>query len=819
MPTHDSSASVRVLRVFVSSPRDVAEARELVPEILERINVTDGSVSAYRLEAFLYERNVPPAIGPSAQESVDAGTPPYEIYLGIMAARFGTPTGDYGSGTEKEFRDAYARWQSTKQPHILLYFRDDVAPGRDPDAVKQHVKVREFRREIEPLGLVGSYNCLRGARTGFFEQVEQHLRMVAQMLLGRGGAPGLQQVAIVPSAPACVGRDETIATLIGTVLADAPAPVAVLGGPGIGKSTVTLAALNDPIVVRHFGAYRYFVRGDAAANAEALIGAIGQAMSLPPTPNVKPAVFIALRRGPSILVLDNAETPWEGDPGGTEDALAELAALPGLALVVSIRGTEVPPNLRWAARLHLPPLGLADARRAFLEISGQHFEGDPHLDDLCTAVEGVPLGLMLLACIAQAESDLSSLWSRWQRSKTDILKRAAGADRFSNLSLSLELSIAGPRMTDEARRHLAGLAVLPDGVARQDLEAVLGEAASETSSTLRRVGLAYEDTTGRLRLLAPIRDHAARSHPPDEETWWRIVEHYLRLAKHYVTQLGGYGGGAAIDRLSAEVANIEAAIALRLEAGDPRIAVDAAVAMAEFTRFSGLGSSLVLNAALATSRGLGDALGEVACIRSLADIAFARSDHDAARELYEQAMQLYHRVGDVGGEARCIVSLGEIALARFDLEAARERFEQALPLFRRVGNVLGEANCIQRLGDMALARSDHEAAHDRYENALSLFRRIGDIGGKAHCITGLGDVAARCNDASGALRSFEEALDLYARIPDPFSMATIHLRLAFVSGDRNTKRNHLRAARELWLSIDRTDLVERLQREFGNLAE
>jgi tetratricopeptide (TPR) repeat protein len=171
-------------------------------------------------------------------------------------------------------------------------------------------------------------------------------------------------------------------------------------------------------------------------------------------------------------------------------------------------------------------------------------------------------------------------------------------------------------------------------------------------------------------------------------------------------------------------------------------------------------------------------------------------------------LTLFQKVGDLQGEANCIRSLGDIALARSDHDGARQRYEEALPLYRKVGSVLGEANCITSLGDIALRRSDHEGARQRYEEALPLYRKVGSVLGEANCIMGLGDILESEGEIALACGRWREALALYARIPDPYSIGFAHWHLARHAATPAEAAEHRQAARKAWESIDRPDLIE-----------
>lgn len=223
-------------------------------------------------------------------------------------------------------------------------------------------------------------------------------------------------------------------------------------------------------------------------------------------------------------------------------------------------------------------------------------------------------------------------------------------------------------------------------------------------------------------------------------------------------------------------------------------------------RYDHVAASACYEEALLLLRDVSAPIGKASCLLGLADIAHSLSDDALASARYKEALSLFRNAGDPLGQANCINGLGAIALNCFDLATARNHYTEALPLFIHVGDVLGEANCIFCLGEIALRRADSVTATASYAKARPLFRRVGNVLGEANCIRGLGQTLLAQGDIESARTHYETALALYRRIPDRYSIAWTHLLLADLP-DAPDRDAHLAAAREAWLSINRTDLI------------
>jgi hypothetical protein len=170
------------LRILVASPGDVERERDHVSAVAEELNRGVAAQAGFYVEAVRWETHVRPDMGRPEQIILDQ-IGAFDIFVGIMWQRFGTPTGIADSGTEEEFEFAMTSWQNTGRPRLLWYFsRAPIDPPASVEAAEQLLKVAQFRKRVSAMGLTGTYS----SDADFKEKFREHLQqIVARELSGR----------------------------------------------------------------------------------------------------------------------------------------------------------------------------------------------------------------------------------------------------------------------------------------------------------------------------------------------------------------------------------------------------------------------------------------------------------------------------------------------------------------------------------------------------------------------------------------------------------------------------------------------------------
>jgi hypothetical protein len=156
----DTSLVPRVLKVFLASPNDVIEEREALMRLVRDINDVLAFLAPEKhlsLELVRYETHAYPDIGPP-QEVINRQIPvDYDIFIGVMWRRCGTPTANSPSGTIEEFRRAYERRSHGHLPRIMFYFCEQLIPIPDDAELEQLKEVVKFRDELVKVGFTWTY--------------------------------------------------------------------------------------------------------------------------------------------------------------------------------------------------------------------------------------------------------------------------------------------------------------------------------------------------------------------------------------------------------------------------------------------------------------------------------------------------------------------------------------------------------------------------------------------------------------------------------------------------------------------------------------
>ncbi|MFC1523650.1 hypothetical protein ACFL6N_02545 [Thermodesulfobacteriota bacterium] len=144
-----------ILTIFAASPGDVDDERTILEEIISELNVMWSRDLGIRLDLVRWETHAYPGVGEDAQAVINEQIPDdYDLFVGIMWCRYGTPTGRAGSGTVEEFERAKARYDSDPTSvKLMIYFKDEAIPPSRLDT-SQLAKVNEFRQSLGKEGVL-----------------------------------------------------------------------------------------------------------------------------------------------------------------------------------------------------------------------------------------------------------------------------------------------------------------------------------------------------------------------------------------------------------------------------------------------------------------------------------------------------------------------------------------------------------------------------------------------------------------------------------------------------------------------------------------
>lgn len=141
------------IKCFIASPGDTEEERDACELVFKDINNGLGKTLGFRLTSLRWENDVYPSVGEYGQQVVNRQMEGiYDLFIGIMKTRFGTPTPYAESGTEEEFNIAYEKYRNGEIYNVFFYLGNPRVSFNDIN-IEQLQKIRDFRNKLEDLGV------------------------------------------------------------------------------------------------------------------------------------------------------------------------------------------------------------------------------------------------------------------------------------------------------------------------------------------------------------------------------------------------------------------------------------------------------------------------------------------------------------------------------------------------------------------------------------------------------------------------------------------------------------------------------------------
>lgn len=524
--------------------------------------------------------------------------------------------------------------------------------------------------------------------------------------------------------------------------------VALIGPGGVGKSRLALEVADQELDEWSDGIW--WLDLSRVEPRSGLVPHLVRALRVVVPPGSTPQEALRWALGPQrvLLVVDNAEAM----AGSLGAQLAEvLTAGPGVTALVTSR---VPVAVPGQHEILVPPLDLpapgaddvlgVESVRLFLDRLADHdvpvpdAEGLAAVAELCRLVDGLPLGIELVAARVGRESP--ALVLEELRDRAELLAQGgSGHDpRQASLRAVLDSSLAllGP----EAVRCLGRLAQTPGDVDAATARAVVGAELTPALGRLVASGIATRVESGpegaRVRLLETVLAYGRAIADPEEadEAARRHAECLRDLAREAGAHMEEPDEAAWLERLRQEDGGLRAALGW-WQRHDPPGALAFANALGRaWYAWSDLdGAVRLLEPMLADAPGQDDEDRAWAHLR-LAWPKLFRGDPAGAEQAMDEAASRFARLGRAKGLATTLAARAHLVLlASGDVDAGLAGYREALDVSRRAGLATVTAwNLVQAAQAIVMADRVDDEVDAMLAEAETTFAATDDLVGLAH---------------------------------------------------------------------------------------
>ncbi|MCY3739551.1 MAG: tetratricopeptide repeat protein [Candidatus Poribacteria bacterium] len=603
-----------------------------------------------------------------------------------------------------------------------------------------------------------------------------------------------------------IGRETEVRGIV-AYFTDGQTRLVTLTGPGgIGKTRLALQVATE-LHNTYSDGVSFIALADLRQPTD-IITEIAKALVLPlkSTQDVTEQVVSYLLGKTLLLVLDN----FEHVMAATEDVKTLLLRCPTLHCLITSREPlkiageqrfivpplSVPPeDLDWEALHHYESVQLFLARAETVapgfQLTADNAEA---IGAICRVVDGLSLAIELAASRVRAMTPqhiltrLNALLDSSSSSKSSTFLSTSDRDvpaRHQTLNAVIDWSYE--LLVPEEQLLLCQLALFSGGFFLEAAETICSSASIQSETETIDLIFNLHDksllmieeylTQTRYRLPAPLQLYLQEKQPP---LAFREAHahYYLTLAQEQDRKLEGSEQSEALSEMAIELGNFRAVFRFAQENDKWLLFGQLAVALSEFFYVRGLWNEglgwlkqaeIELNQQIDGHQKLKDTseTDEMSFYLTTADLQVAlakfyneRQECETARQLCEDALQIFRKLGRQLGTVKALNCLGIIARYEEKLKEADIHFTEALEIAKVLGNKWHIAFTLNNLGLTAYHRRHLEEARLRYTESLHLARELGDKRSIAYTLNNLGKTVHQQGLREEAKHYYTESLRL-----------------------------------------------------------